>query len=341
MVRVMLKGVHVNRKTLASGKRVEYHYAWRGGPRLHGKPGSPEYMECYHAAISARTRPHTDTLAGLVESYRSSPEYDDLRASTRREYDRICKRIVADLGTMPTIALEAKGVRAVLKDWRATMADRPRKADAHWSVLKRVLSWAMDQEIISRNPALGGGRLYRGSRRDIIWTDAQIELFLSVAPDNLRLAMLLALWTGQRQADLLRLSWADYDGTRIKLEQEKTGKRVSILVADELKRALDVAPRLSPLVLLNSNGKPWASRFGFKKAWSRVCERAGIEGVTFHDLRGTAVVRLARDGASALQIADITGHSIRSVETILERHYLATGSGVGDAAIIRLNEARR
>ena len=30
-----------------------------------------------------------------------------------------------------------------------------------------------------------------------------------------------------------------------------------------------------------------------------------------------------------------------TVESILERHYLATGSGVGDAAILRLSEARR
>jgi hypothetical protein len=36
---------------------------------------------------------------------------------------------------------------------------------------------------------------------------------------NERTAELLALWTGQRQGDLLRLPWSAYDGARIRLQQ--------------------------------------------------------------------------------------------------------------------------
>jgi hypothetical protein len=45
--------------------------------------------------------------------------------------------------------------------------------------------------------------------------------------------------------------------------------------------------------------------------------------LTFHDLRGTAVVRLAIAGATVPQIATFTGHSLRDVEAILDAHYLA------------------
>ena len=38
--------------------------------------------------------------------------------------------------------------------------------------------------------------------------------------------MMLALWTGQRQGDLLRLPWSAYDGNHIRLRQSKTGRRI-------------------------------------------------------------------------------------------------------------------
>jgi hypothetical protein len=45
-------------------------------------------------------------------------------------------------------------------------------------------------------------------------------------------------------------------------------------------------------------------------------------GVTFNDLRGTAVTRLALVGCTEAEIASITGHSLRDVRSILDAHYL-------------------
>src|SRR5262249_1797950 len=108
--------------------------------------------------------------------------------------------------------------------------------------------------------------------------------------------MLLAINTGQRQGDLLRLPWSAYDGTTIKLRQRKTGAYVPIPVADALKIALDAAPRRSPIMLPNSEG---------------------IIDLTFHDLRGTAVVTLARAGCNEVEIYSITGHKPSDVQAIL------------------------
>jgi integrase len=49
---------------------------------------------------------------------------------------------------------------------------------------------------------------------------------------------------------------------------------------------------------------------------------AGITGVTFHDLRGTAVTRLALGGATEPEIAAITGHSLKDVCAVPNAHYL-------------------
>jgi integrase len=56
-----------------------------------------------------------------------------------------------------------------------------------------------------------GGRLYESDRSEIVWTAEDIRAFCEVAAIELQAALLLALWTGQRQGDLLRLTWKDYD----------------------------------------------------------------------------------------------------------------------------------
>ncbi len=63
---------------------------------------------------------------------------------------------------------------------------------------------------------------------------------------------------------------------------------------------------------------------------------AGIMGVTFHDLRGTAVTRLALVGCTVPEIASITGHSLRDVHAIFDAHYLADDPGLAESAIRKL-----
>jgi len=65
-------------------------------------------------------------------------------------------------------------------------------------------------------------------------------------------------------------------------------------------------------------------------------KRAGITGLTFNDLRGTAVTRLALAGSTEAEIAAITGHSLRDVRSILDLHYLHRDPGLAENAIAKL-----
>src|SRR5207253_1579652 len=107
--------------------------------------------------------------------------------------------------------------RNEFKVWRDRMAATPRKADYAWATLARVLSIAWDRGQISTNPCERGGRLYTAGRADRVWTEPDIAKVYSVASPELSLALLFALWTGQRQGDLLQLRWSDYDGSTIRL----------------------------------------------------------------------------------------------------------------------------
>lgn len=146
---------------------------------------------------------------------------------------------------------------------------------------------------------------------------------------------MLAIWTGQRQGDLLRLTWKAYDGKHIRLRQSKTGARVVIPVGAPLKAMLDRTARRSLVMLVNLDGQPW-SPDGFRVSWRKACAKAGVAGVTYHDLRGTAVTRLAIAGSTDAEIATLTGHSLKDVHAILDAHYLNRDPAVAESAVRKL-----
>ena len=124
------------------------------------------------------------------------------------------------------------------------------------------------------------------------------------------------------------------------LRQGKTGARVVIKVGAPLKAALDAVPKRSTIILTNSDNKPWTSD-GFRASWGKACKLAGVVGVTFNDLRGTALTRLALVGATEAEIATITGHSLRGVRAILDTHYLSRDPKLGDSAISKLEKGTK
>ena len=334
-MRVHLKGIHHVTRPLANGDIRHHYYAWRGGPSIDAKPGTPEFVRQYQEAHASLRKPKAGTLMTIIAEFKASAEFKKLAPSTVRAYLAYIKLIEEEFGDMPLTALEDRRVRGVFKTWRDRFANTPRKADYGWSVLARILAFAKDRGLIGSNPCEGGGRLYSADRTDKIWTDGDVSRFLQSAPHGMALAMMLALWTGQRQGDLIALPWSAYDGRHIRLQQSKTGRRVMIPVGQPLKVVLDRSDRRSPVILTTSHGTPWTSD-GFRTSWAKACRKAGIAGLTFHDLRGSAVVRLALADATVPQIATFTGHSLHDVEAILDAHYLGRDVKLAEIAVMKL-----
>lgn len=337
-MRVVLKGIHKVKKRLASGEIKVHYYAWRGGPAIHAKPGTPEFVQAYHDAHSQLRQPRAGTLMTIIAQFKVAAEFTQLAVSSQRAYRAYIKLIEDEFGDMPLAALSDKRIRGEFKSWRDSFAATPRKADYAWTTLARIMSFAKDRAIIETNPCERGGRLYAADRTEKLWGESEVAALLLVAPPQIELALVLALWTGQRQGDLLRLPWSAYDGSHIRLRQSKTGRRMTLPVGQPLKALLDRTERRSPLVLTNTYGRPWTSD-GFRASWGTACERAGVTGLTFHDLRGSAVVRLALAEATVPQIATFTGHSLKDVEAILDAHYLGRDVKLAEAAVLKL-EAR-
>jgi integrase len=194
------------------------------------------------------------------------------------------------------------------------------------------------------------------TRSEIIWLPEHVGAFMQVAPLEMQRAMILALHTGQRQGDLLRLPWSAYDGTKITLRQGKArrgrspGPPIVVPCTLALRRMLDGMERSSLLILATKTGQSFKKRY-FARLWDETATAAGLGRMMlpgfdqpvrlhFHDLRGTTVTLLSESGSELPQIASITGHSLKTAHRILER-YLARTRGLAEQAIFNWENSER
>lgn len=325
-VDVRLVGLHEVKAKLANGETATYFYAWRGGPRMKAKPGTNAFMQEFVRLTKGRQKKAKDETVGwLADQYLKSAEYQKLRPSTRRDYERIIGAIKVRWEDMPLRALEAKGARTLLIDWRNEMRSAPRSADMHLTVFARIVAWGKDREHVARNPLERVKKLHNGSRKDIIWMPSQLDTMLAKASPHLVSVAKMALWTMQRQSDILTMPTIAFDGGRLWITQGKTGARVRVRPATEILQILnDAKEKGRQRVLVNSFGDNWTSS-GFRASWRKEMARLHITGVTFHDLRGTGITYAYANGMDIERIAEISGHSKTECETIIRKNYLAGG----------------
>lgn len=105
------------------------------------------------------------------------------------------------------------------------------------------------------------------------------------------------------------------------------------------RRVLDNAPRLGPIILTGPRGRPWTAG-AFRNVWIKTARAAGVTGLHFHDLRGTAVTRLFEAGCSVAECASISGHSLSDAAAILDR-YTARTDRLAVQAIIKLEQRKK
>lgn len=343
-----IKGVNRSVKRLADGTRRVYFYHRASGLPLVGEYGSPEFIASFADAEqrlrAGRIQRHGATLKTVISGFIGSVDFNGLRDSTKTEYRRLLGYAEIEFGDFPLKALEDPRTRGELLAWRDRLAveGKLREAENRLTVLARVFSWAIDRGFIATNPLLSWGRSYKADRADKIWTPEHVEAFVAVASSEMALALYVALYTGQRQGDLLRLMWTNYADGVLRLKQSKGSRHVVVPCIADLKAMLDQlrdGDRRSTHILTTANGQPWKKR-AFSGAFKETCDRAGITGLTFHDLRGTAVTMLADAGCSEAEIVSITGHTLASAHDILER-YMSRTATQSRAAMAKLENHLR
>lgn len=317
------------------------YYRFRRGKvthRLPGNPGSPEFHAAYAKLLITPDTPigryTPESVAHTIDLYVRSPEFADLAEGTQRDYRRYLARLDRSVGEKALASIEKTYVFAV----RDKLQKTPVAANHTVAVIGSLFRWAMKRGIAKTNPAEGIERL-KGGEGFQRWTDDEVKAFRATASPMMLLALELGLCTGQRLSDVIRFTWNSYDGEKIKLRQQKTSARQTIMAHPDLKKILDATPRKGVMILTTRTGRVFHSRV-FSRDFRDARIAAGLpEELTFHGLRHTAASRLAEIGCSAPEIQSITGHkSLKQVE-----HYIrqANQELLADRAITRLYDSQR
>jgi integrase len=283
------------------------------------------------------------TLPWLVKLYRADGAYTDLRAKTQTGYDQCIREIEAwseRAGHPPLSSIERRHVKEFIRQMVAT----PFKAAAIHRVLRILMRFAVDEGYIATNPA-EKIRLKGCASRTVVWTPQEIIKFCDAARaegrSSLALAALLAADLGQREGDLLRLTWNQYNGQTISLRQSKTGAYVAVPVSGELKSELDKAPRRSPNILVNETTERPYKGFNFGHLFRKIARKAEIgDHLRFMDLRRTSAVELAEAGCEIHEISAITGHGLTRSHDIMEV-YVPRNRAMARNAVDKRNEHRK
>ena len=282
---------------------------------LTGMPWSEDFMRRYAAAldgvkqkndnVGAQLRTKPGTINELCVSYYRSPGFLDLKDSTKAERRGIIENFRRLHGDKPVAKLQRKHIEEII----AAKANTPTAANNLLKVLRVLLNYAVNVEMIATNPAIGVKRYRIRGDGYPPWSEdeiAQFEARHSVGT-KARLALALLLYTAQRVSDVITMGRQYVVGDAIKVKQEKTGTTLLIPIHPELKTILELTERSSLLFLTTNRGAPFSAK-GFSKWFKHRCKLADIYDRSAHGLRKSAPIRLANAGCSAHQIAAITGH---------------------------------
>jgi len=194
-------------------------------------------------------------------------------------------------------------------------AEKPGMANVTRAVLQKLLSHAVRTGYRNDNPITEIDR-YKGGTHHT-WTDAELaahEGRWSIGTRE-RLAYALLLHTGQRGGDVVKMRRAHISGGAIAVVQQKTGTALSIPIHPDLAAAIAAGPSKGLALVGDRHGRP-ISRDALSEVVKRAAKAAGLPPeCKTHGLRKAQMRRLAEGGATAKQIASISGHkSLREVE---------------------------
>jgi len=180
-------------------------------------------------------------------------------------------------------------------------------------LLSRIFTLAMRNKEVRSNPCAEVEQFKGEVRRNRYLLPGEEERLmaeLSGRRSHLQIIVSIALNTGMRRGEILRLRKQDVDFHRglIHVTQTKTDEDRDVPMNDMLMNELMAHCANLPtdyLFVWPRTGKPIDE---IKTSFTRACEKAGIEDLRFHDLRHTAATRMAEAGVDPFTIAEILGH---------------------------------
>ncbi len=183
------------------------------------------------------------------------------------------------------------------------------------AAISSVFEWAKEVYGINGNPARQvKARPESKKRVRFLSEDERTRLLKACMKSDwqkLYLLVLLAITTGARKTEMLKIRWCDLDmkNRTASIYDTKNGSNRVLPITDEVMQELSKFRGIGKGYIFESPATPELYFVDFRSHWNKAIKEAGIEDFRFHDLRHTCASYLAQNGANLLQIAEVLGHS--------------------------------
>jgi integrase len=270
--------------------------------------------EIARGVFASRAEAEATSLAEALERY--AREVVPSKRSGTRELSTVGVWRSSLLGARPLASVRGKDIADAIRGMEGEGLS-PNTIRIRLALLSHLFNtartaWGMESLsnpvdlVKGQRPKLPGGRTRR------LVDNEQARLLAAAkaydagphAGVNIANIMILALETAMRRGEIAAMRWEHLDRTDkvLLIPETKNGTPREIPLSPPALGVLDALPR-------RIDGRVWGVRpDSISQAFERVCKAAGIEGLTFHDLRHEATSRLFERGLGDMQVAAITGH---------------------------------
>ena len=287
--------------------------------------------EMMRGVFVQRTESEQTTLNDLLDRY--SREVLPTLKGGYREQSRI-KALQDGLGAYSLAALNSSMIAKYRDKRLSTISEKtgrlvgPQTVKHELGLLQRALKMAVMEWGITMPGGIPTAMVKKPSlpsARDRRLVDDEEERLLAACDEArnawLRPVVIFAIETAMRAGEILEkweldketgnqekksvgLQWSDVDLKKrtAHLPKTKDGEARTVPLSSRAVSTLEVLPR-------NLDGRVFGVTYeGIHQSYVRACRRAGITGLTFHDLRHEATSRLFEKGFNPMEVSAITGH---------------------------------
>lgn len=268
-----------------------------------------------------------NTLAGLIDDFFQSADFLELSPTTQKDYKKYSIKVVAVMGKANPHKIERKHIRKYM-DKRGIKSKV--QANREKAFLSRCYRWALERDIVTKNPCTGVRAFKEQARRRYI-ENWEYETVYNFAAPHIKVAMEISYLCAARKGDVLAMTWAQISSEGIYIKQGKTGVEQIKAWSPRLEKAIELAKQartgniISRWVISQPSGKSYTER-GFDQGWIDARAAARKESglaldFTFHDIKAKSVSDYEGSSKDKQQL---TGHKTESQVAAYDRKLKVT-----------------
>jgi integrase len=300
-------------------RKKDGEIVWRETQTFDRKPAAVAWLARRETELSepgAMERKEDPALADVIDRY--IKESKKAIGRTKAQVLRTIKGLpIAELHCSEIGSAELIAFAQALPGSPATVQNYLSHLGAVFAIARPMWKYPLDQQAIrdaftvTGKMGITGKSRQRDRRPTLDELDRLLTHFGKVKANRpatapMQKIILFALFSTRRQEEITRITWADYDKTRVMVRDmkhpgDKVGNDIWCELPPEASAIIETMPKIERQIF------PYSTD-AISAAFTRACKVLEIEDLRFHDLRHEGVSRLFEMGRTIPQAASVSGH---------------------------------